>query len=96
MVADPLAQNRIASHYRNDVAWVVVVRYADGIQLAPQQGHPNRPTPSGGYWGRRGLHIAIAWTVLSLLAAATLGRWAYSAPAEAERMVGQRRLCHVL
>ena len=54
---------------------------------------PQRPIPSGRMPGRWGLFIAIAWTVLSALLAAKLGRaafaaalvglilaWAYSAP----------------
>jgi chlorophyll synthase len=54
---------------------------------------PQRPIPSGRMPGRWGLVIAIAWTVLSMLLAANLGRaaftaavfglllaWAYSAP----------------
>ncbi len=40
---------------------------------------PNRPIPSGRIPGRWGLYIAIAWTVLSLLVAATLGRWVFVA-----------------
>ena len=36
---------------------------------------PNRPIPSGRIPGSWGLYIAIIWTVLSLLVAATLGRW---------------------
>jgi chlorophyll/bacteriochlorophyll a synthase len=40
---------------------------------------PSRPIPSGRMPGRRGLHIAIAWTVLSLLVAAPLGPWALGA-----------------
>ena len=54
---------------------------------------PQRPIPSGRMPGRWGLYIAIAWTLLSILLAATLGpvgfgaallglalAWAYSAP----------------
>jgi len=54
---------------------------------------PQRPIPSGRMPGRWGLFIAIAWTLLSMLLAARLGRaafaaavfglvlaWAYSAP----------------
>ncbi|QJE74239.1 chlorophyll synthase ChlG [Aerophototrophica crusticola] len=54
---------------------------------------PHRPIPSGRMPGRWGLYIAIAWTLLSLFAAASLGTfvlgaavlglalaWAYSAP----------------
>ena len=73
---------------------------------------PDRPIPSGRLPGRRGLHIAVAWTLLSLLVAAPLGRWGFGAaivglilawavqcatiPAETEWMVGQRRLCRLL
>lgn len=62
-------------------------RHVDAIN------EPHRPIPSGrmpGYWG---LHIAVAWTAVSLIVAATLGSfvllaaiaglalaWAYSAP----------------
>ncbi len=62
-------------------------RHVDAIN------EPNRPIPSGRIPGRWGLWVAIAWTVLSLFAAATLGAfvfgaavvglvlaWAYSAP----------------
>ncbi len=42
---------------------------------------PNRPIPSGRIPGRWGLYIAIAWTVLSLLVAASLGRWVLGAAA---------------
>jgi len=48
-------------------------RHVDAIN------EPNRPIPSGrmpGYWG---LYIAIGWTVLSLLVAATLGVWGFGA-----------------
>jgi chlorophyll synthase len=54
---------------------------------------PDRPIPSGRIPGRWGLYIAVAWTLLSLFVAATLGpwvlwasvaalalAWAYSAP----------------
>lgn len=54
---------------------------------------PDRPIPSGRIPGQWGLHIAIAWSALSLLVAAALGAgvfgaallglalaWAYSAP----------------
>ena len=40
---------------------------------------PNRPIPSGRVPGRRGLHIAIGWTALSLLVAAALGPWGFGA-----------------
>jgi chlorophyll synthase len=36
---------------------------------------PQRPIPSGRVPGRWGLYVAGAWTVLSLLVAASLGRW---------------------
>ena len=36
---------------------------------------PQRPIPSGRIPGRWGLYIAIVWTILSLLVAATLGTW---------------------
>ncbi len=62
-------------------------RHVDAIN------EPNRPIPSGRIPGRWGLFIALLWTVLSLLCAATLGvwvlevaavglalAWAYSAP----------------
>ncbi|WP_306475496.1 chlorophyll synthase ChlG [Methyloversatilis sp.] len=48
-------------------------RHVDAIN------EPNRPIPSGrmpGYWG---LYIAIGWTVLSLMVAATLGIWGFGA-----------------
>lgn len=48
-------------------------RHVDAIN------EPNRPIPSGrmpGYWG---LYIAIGWTVLSLMVAATLGLWGFGA-----------------
>lgn len=40
---------------------------------------PDRPIPSGRLPGRRGLHIAIGWTVLSLFVAALLGAWGLGA-----------------
>jgi len=40
---------------------------------------PNRPIPSGRIPGKWGLGIAIAWTMLSLLVAAALGRWVLAA-----------------
>jgi len=40
---------------------------------------PGRPIPSGRIPGRWGLRIALGWTVLSLLAAATLGPWGFGA-----------------
>jgi len=62
-------------------------RHVDAIN------EPGRPIPSGRVPGRMGLWIAIAWTMLSLVVGAALGRpalgaaifglvlaWAYSAP----------------
>jgi chlorophyll synthase len=40
---------------------------------------PTRPIPSGRMPGRWGLYVAIAWTALSLLCAATLGSWVLGA-----------------
>ncbi len=40
---------------------------------------PNRPIPSGRIPGAWGLAIACLWTVVSLLVAATLGRWVFAA-----------------
>jgi chlorophyll synthase len=48
-------------------------RHVDAIN------EPNRPIPSGRLPGRRGLHIAIGWTILSLSVAAALGRWGFGA-----------------
>ncbi len=48
-------------------------RHVDAIN------EPDRPIPSGRVPGRRGLHIAIGWTVVSLLVAALLGRWGFGA-----------------
>jgi chlorophyll/bacteriochlorophyll a synthase len=48
-------------------------RHVDAIN------EPGRPIPSGRIPGRSGLAIAVACTVLSLLVAATLGRWAFGA-----------------
>lgn len=48
-------------------------RHVDAIN------EPNRPIPSGRIPGRWGLYIAIGWTVLSLLLAATLGTWGFVA-----------------
>lgn len=42
---------------------------------------PHRPIPSGRMPGRSGLHVAIVWTLLSLLVAATLGPWGFAAAA---------------
>ena len=62
-------------------------RHVDAIN------EPNRPIPSGRLPGRMGLHIALLWSLASLLVGATLGlpgilatvlalmlAWAYSAP----------------
>ena len=38
-----------------------------------------RPIPAGRLPGRTGLAIAVGWTVVSLLVAAALGRWAFGA-----------------
>lgn len=48
-------------------------RHVDAIN------EPNRPIPSGRLPGRRGLHIAVAWTIMSLLTAVPLGRWGFCA-----------------
>jgi chlorophyll synthase len=40
---------------------------------------PGRPIPSGRVPGRRGLHLALLWTALSMLVAALLGRWVFGA-----------------
>ena len=48
-------------------------RHVDAIN------EPGRPIPSGRMPGRSGLLIALAWTALSLLVAAALGRWAFGA-----------------
>jgi chlorophyll synthase len=48
-------------------------RHVDAIN------EPNRPIPSGRMPGRWGLYVAILWTVLSLLGAASLGSWVFSA-----------------
>ena len=42
---------------------------------------PHRPIPSGRIPGLWGLYIAMVWTVLSLLVAATLGQWVLIASA---------------
>ncbi len=44
-------------------------RHVDAIN------EPQRPIPSGRIPGRWGLYIAIVWTILALLVAATLGTW---------------------
>lgn len=48
-------------------------RHVDAIN------EPGRPIPSGRIPGSWGLYIAVFWTVLSLLVAATLGRWGFCA-----------------
>jgi len=48
-------------------------RHVDAIN------EPDRPIPSGRIPGRWGLYIAIGWTVLSLMLAATLGPWGFGA-----------------
>jgi chlorophyll synthase len=48
-------------------------RHVDAIN------EPQRPIPSGRMPGRWGLGIAIAWTILSLLVATTLGIWGFGA-----------------
>jgi chlorophyll synthase len=40
---------------------------------------PQRPIPSGRIPGRWGLYIAVAWTLLSLLVATSLGVWGFGA-----------------
>ena len=46
-------------------------RHVDAIN------EPNRPIPSGRMPGRWGLYVAILWTGLSLLGAASLGSWVF-------------------
>ena len=48
-------------------------RHVDAIN------EPQRPIPSGRLPGRSGLHIAVGWTMLSLLVAAPLGPWGIGA-----------------
>jgi chlorophyll/bacteriochlorophyll a synthase len=48
-------------------------RHVDAIN------EPQRPIPSGRIPGAWGLYIAIVWTALSLLVAATLGPWGFAA-----------------
>ena len=48
-------------------------RHVDAIN------EPQRPIPSGRMPGRWGLYVAIGWTVLSLVWASFLGRWAFVA-----------------
>jgi chlorophyll/bacteriochlorophyll a synthase len=40
---------------------------------------PNRPIPSGRIPGRTGLYIGLAWSVLSLIVAFSLGVWTFAA-----------------
>jgi chlorophyll synthase len=40
---------------------------------------PQRPIPSGRMPGRWGLYVAVAWTLLSLLAALAIGPWVFAA-----------------
>jgi chlorophyll/bacteriochlorophyll a synthase len=42
---------------------------------------PQRPIPSGRMPGRWGLYVAVAWTLLSLLAAIAIGPWVFAAAA---------------
>jgi chlorophyll synthase len=42
---------------------------------------PERPIPSGRMPGRWGLYVAVAWTLLSLLAALAIGPWVFAAAA---------------
>lgn len=48
-------------------------RHVDAIN------EPQRPIPSGRMPGRWGLYVAVIWTVLSLVWASFLGRWAFGA-----------------
>ncbi|WP_416900207.1 MAG: chlorophyll synthase ChlG [Minwuia sp.] len=48
-------------------------RHVDAIN------EPNRPIPSGRVPGRRGLMLAVGWTLLSLVVALTLGTWGFVA-----------------
>jgi chlorophyll/bacteriochlorophyll a synthase len=48
-------------------------RHVDAIN------EPQRPIPSGRIPGRWGLHIAVIWTVMSLLVATLLGPWGFAA-----------------
>ncbi len=48
-------------------------RHVDAIN------EPKRPIPSGRIPGQWGLYIALVWTVLSLLLAATMGAWVFGA-----------------
>jgi chlorophyll/bacteriochlorophyll a synthase len=42
---------------------------------------PQRPIPSGRMPGRWGLYVAVAWTLLSLVAALAIGPWVFAAAA---------------
>jgi chlorophyll/bacteriochlorophyll a synthase len=42
---------------------------------------PQRPIPSGRMPGRWGLYVAVAWTLLSLIAALAIGPWVFAAAA---------------
>ncbi|MEJ2539305.1 MAG: chlorophyll synthase ChlG [Gemmatimonadota bacterium] len=44
---------------------------------------PHRPIPSGRIPGRMGLHLAVGWTLVSLVAALLLGTWGFIATAVA-------------
>jgi len=48
-------------------------RYVDAIN------EPNRPIPSGRIPGQWGFYIGCAWTLLSLVVAASLGQWVFAA-----------------
>jgi chlorophyll/bacteriochlorophyll a synthase len=50
-------------------------RHVDAIN------EPNRPIPSGRMPGKWGLYVALIWTALSLLCAASLGTWVLGAAA---------------
>lgn len=50
-------------------------RHVDAIN------EPNRPIPSGRIPGSWGFYIAVAWSVLSMMLAATLGPWVFVAAA---------------
>lgn len=50
-------------------------RHVDAIN------EPQRPIPSGRLPGHWGLYLAVAWTLLSLLVASTLGLWGFLAAA---------------
>ena len=52
-------------------------RHVDAIN------EPTRPIPSGRLPGRRGLHVACLWTLLSLVVAPRIGAWGFGATAVA-------------